>query len=88
MLKRQIAPDEPTQKTVQIWDFVTYCYLDEPESNKSVQIVRGQTDTEKGVVGHMAPLAQALLDASVGDEVNMNVPGRAERRLRVLSIAR
>jgi transcription elongation factor GreA len=73
---------------VEIWDYVTYCDVEHPEDHKAVQIVEGHTDTEKGVVGENAPMARTLLGAEVGDEVEMNVPGRTKRRLRILKIER
>ncbi len=73
---------------VETWDYVTYCDVEHPEDNKAVQIVEGHMDTEKGIVGENAPLAKTLLGAEVGDEVEINVPGRTKRRLRVLKIER
>jgi transcription elongation GreA/GreB family factor len=97
--KQEQPPIEPkvvlSEKTslnesmvVEIWDYVTYCDVENPEDHKAVQIGEGHTDTEKGVVGENAPLGKTLLGAEVGDEVEMNVPGRTKRRLRVLKIER
>ncbi len=73
---------------VQLWDYVTYTYQDDPANHKSVQIVKGHTDVEKGVVGDKMPLARALLGATIGDAVQLNLPGRPVRLLSVLSIER
>jgi very-short-patch-repair endonuclease len=73
---------------VNIWDYVTYCDVEHPEDHKAVQIVEGHTDTEKGVIGENTPLARTLLGAEVGDEVELSVPGRTKRHLRVLKIER
>ena len=82
------TPSLSESMVVEIWDYVTYCDVEHPEDHKAVQIVEGHTDTDKGVVGENAPLARTLLGAEVGDEVEMNVPGRTKRRLRILKIER
>lgn len=74
--------------TVQTWDYVTFVYVDEHDSQKSVQIVQGRTDLETGVVGDKMPLARALLGCGIGDEAELNVPGRPARHLKVLAIER
>ncbi len=84
----QAEPVSVDDSVVQIWDYVTYSYHDDPENHKAVQIVKGHTDVEKGVVGDKMPLARALLGSSIGDEVQLNLPGRPVRLLTVLSIER
>jgi transcription elongation GreA/GreB family factor/very-short-patch-repair endonuclease len=81
-------PVSVDDSVVQLWDYVTYTYEDDPANHKSVQIVKGHTDVEKGVVGDKMPLARALLGASIGDAVELNLPGRPARLLTVLSIER
>ncbi len=43
------------------------------------------SDPEKGVVSYLSPVAQALLNRKVGDEVEVEVHG-AKRRHRIESI--
>ncbi len=73
---------------VEVGDHVTYCHVETPDDRKSVQIIKGYSDTTHGIIGENAPLAQALLGAEVGDEVELNIPGRPRRVLRVLDIER
>jgi transcription elongation GreA/GreB family factor len=81
-------PVDNEDSLVQVWDYVTYSYRDDPESHKSVQIVKGHTDVEKGVVGDKMPLARALLGSAIGDQVELNLPGRPVRLIEVLAIER
>lgn len=73
---------------VEVGDFVTYCDVEKPDERKSIQIIRGHGDTNLGTIGVNVPLAQALLGTEVGDEVELNVPGRPRRLLRIIDIER
>jgi len=53
---------------------------------KVVTLRRGATDVQAGCFGLSTPLAQALLGATVGDEVVLPVPPHPSRQLRVVDI--
>jgi transcription elongation GreA/GreB family factor len=54
----------------------------------NVQIVDGPDRIEDGIINEARPLAQALLDAEIGDNIDFRVPGRAPRQLRITKIHR
>lgn len=74
--------------SVQVGDHVTYTDTAQPETKLHIQIVEGQDRLDAGIVNEARPLAQALLDAEVGDEVELSIPGRPSRILKVLKIDR
>ena len=67
---------------------MTYTYEDDPANHKSVQIVKGHTDVEEGVVGDKDVACACIARATIGDAVQLNLPGRPARLLTVLSIER
>lgn len=71
---------------VQIGDWVTYCDPGTSGDMKRVQIVKGVSDSSKNILGSHTPLAQALLGAEIGDEVELKVKGYPPRPLKVLDI--
>lgn len=74
--------------SVQVGDHVTYTDTTQPEIKLHIQIVEGQDRLDAGIVNEARPLAQALLDAEVGDEVELSIPGRPSHILKVLKIDR
>jgi transcription elongation GreA/GreB family factor len=74
--------------SVQVGDHVTYIDSAQPETKLHIQIVEGQDRLDAGIVNEARPLAQALLDAEVGDEVELSIPGRPSHILKVLKIDR
>ncbi|MBI5097561.1 MAG: GreA/GreB family elongation factor [Nitrospirae bacterium] len=73
---------------VEVGDHITYCHVETPDDRKSIQIVRGHGDLNLGTIGENTPLAQALLGSEAGNEVELNVPGRPKRMLRIIDIER
>ena len=53
---------------------------------QTVRITPGATDIANGLISLTTPLAQTLLDAVVGDEVSLKVPGAPSRTFRILEI--
>lgn len=74
--------------SVQVGDHVTYIDTAQPETKLHIQIVEGQDRLDAGIVNEARPLAQVLLDAEVGDEVELSIPGRPSHILKVLKIDR
>ena len=74
---------------VEIGDYVTFCYLDSPDDKRTLLIVEGKGDPEKGIINEQVPLAQVLLGLRIGDEGELNLPKRpGKRKCRVLNIQR
>lgn len=53
-----------------------------------MRITKRLNDPQQGLIAETTPLAQALLGGVVGDEVPLNVPGAANRVLRIVAIHR
>jgi hypothetical protein len=70
---------------VEVGDTVRFVYVDEPENIATVQIVHGASNPKSGRSNATTPLAEALLGAEEGDEVDANLP-HGVRRLRILEI--
>ena len=73
---------------VEVGDRVTYCALDDPNTKHSVLIVDSPSNVKMGLVNEEAPLAQALLGLSPGDNGILEIPGHKARNLRVMKIQR
>ena len=71
---------------VNVGDVVRYVNLDRPTEVLTICIAAEATDVGAGAVNESDPLAQALLSAVVGDEVQVRSDGGATRTLRVLEI--
>lgn len=80
----KVAPTGPVPM-VEVGDAVRFVYVDDPENIVTVQIVHGASDPKSGRINAMTPLAEALLGAEKGDEVDANLP-HGVRRLRILEI--
>lgn len=80
--------DEDDEMFVQVGDTVTYVDVAKPHIKITITIVEGSGDREAGIVNVDLPVAQALLDAQEGDEVEMTFPDRPSHLLKVLSIER
>lgn len=80
--------DEDDEMFVQVGDTVTYVDIAKPHIKITITIVDGSGDREAGIVNVDLPVAQALLDAQEGDEVEMTLPDRPSHLLKVLSIER
>lgn len=74
--------------SVQVGDHLTYIDTAQPDNKLHIQIVEGPDRLDEGIINEARPLAQVLLDAEVGDEVELSIPGRATRILKVMKIDR
>lgn len=81
---------EASEDEVSVGDHVTYKNLSavNPESELAVMITRNHTDPTAGLIAETTPLAQVLLGAVVGDQVELRIPGRGEQILEVIQIKR
>jgi transcription elongation GreA/GreB family factor/very-short-patch-repair endonuclease len=80
--------DEDEDLYVEVGDTVTYCDMSKPQERMRAFITTGESKFDQGIINEAAPLASALLDATAGDEVEILLPGKAPRTLRVLKIER
>jgi len=71
---------------VEVGDRVTYCLVDDPSDRHSILIVDSSSNPRMGIINEQAPLAQALLDHSPGDVVELEVSDQKNRWLRVLKV--
>ncbi|MBL8701932.1 MAG: transcription elongation factor GreB [Alphaproteobacteria bacterium] len=74
------------QRTDQVFFGATVTYLDPKGEERTVSIVGvDETDTDRGRVSWISPIARALLKAHVGDEVPLRMPTGIET-IEVLAI--
>lgn len=84
----QSAVSEDEELYVEVGDCVAYVDVAKPEERLRVQLVDTPSNFDAGVFNEATPLAQALLGATEGDEVELILPGKAKRVFRVLKIER
>ncbi|MDY7036781.1 MAG: GreA/GreB family elongation factor, partial [Thermodesulfobacteriota bacterium] len=72
-------------KCVEPEDSVTYCFLDDKDEIKTVQIVRGSNQPSMGIININAPLAKAFLSSEEGEEVEVRLP-TGVKKARILSV--
>lgn len=72
---------------VEVGDTVKYCYVDEEENVRCVQIHPGLSMPNMGIVGAKTPLALALLDAEAGEDVEVALP-TGMRKARIIDIVK
>lgn len=79
---------EASQEEVSVGDYVTYKDLsaDHPDRELAVMITRNRTDLGTGMIAETTPLAQVLLGAVVGEQIELRIPGQRERILEVVQI--
>jgi transcription elongation GreA/GreB family factor len=79
---------EASEEEVSVGDHVTYRDLsgDRPGIDLAVMITRSRTDLAEGFIAETTPLAQVLLGAVVGEQVELRIPGQRERVLEVIRI--
>jgi len=76
-----------TNLEVEEGDLVTYRSPEQSDEHAlTVCITHNRTDFEQGLIGINTPLAQALLGASIGDEVTLRVPGQVPKVFVVTAI--
>lgn len=77
---------------VEVGDLVTYYFVDKPAERHNMMIVDTESDPNQNFINENTPLAQALLDSAVGDEVGdepeLEIKGRPTRVIRILKIQR
>lgn len=73
---------------VEVGDRVTYCAVNKNDEKHCVMIVDSESNTKLNLINENTALAQALLNAAVGDEVELEIKGTASRTLRVIKIQR
>ncbi len=73
---------------VEVGDRVTYCPVDDPSDRHSILIVDSESNVKMGLVNEDAPIAQALLGLSQGEEGILDIPGGKKRHLRVIKVQR
>lgn len=80
-----MLPKEQRIKCVEPEDSVTYCFLDDEDEIKTIQIVRGSNQPSMGIININAPLAKALLNSEEGEEVEVRLP-TGVKKARILSV--
>lgn len=79
---------EASEEEVFVGDYVTYKDLsaDNPGTELAVMITRNRTDLAAGLIAEATPLAQVLLGAVVGEQIELRIPGQRGRILEVVQI--
>lgn len=72
----------------EVGDLVTYCSVENPAIRHTVMIVDTESNPKLHLINEHTPLAQALLDSVVGDDVEVVVPNTTTNLIRVLKIQR
>jgi len=73
------------RETVEVDDTVVYSTSDDPEQQKTVQIVHGPNDPTQGIINKNSPIGHTLLGLGIDDEADVELPG-GQKTLRVLKI--
>lgn len=79
---------EEEELFVEVGDSVTFTYMDRPDERNRIQIVGTATNLDQGLINEGMPLARALLGATEGEEVELQVPAKPKRILKVLKVER
>lgn len=85
---RSLLIDEELQNEVAVGDSVKYVEVGAGNVAMSIRISGGAEDISKGIVGFRKPLAQALLGAAVGEEVELRLPGLPTKTLKILEVVK
>ena len=73
---------------VEVGDNVTYCLVDKPTETHTVMIVDTDSNPRLNLINEKTPLAQALLNNTVGEESELIVKDRPTKSIRILKIRR
>jgi transcription elongation GreA/GreB family factor len=73
---------------VEVGDQVTYCFAEVPNERHCVLIVDSPSNPKHNIINEHAPVAQALLGLSVGEENTLDLPSGKSRAIKVLKIQR
>lgn len=88
LLREDEAATPSSDVYVEVGDRVLYAFGDAPTEKHAVTIVDGQGNPRLELVNEEAPLAQALLGLSQGEDGEFVAPGGKKRFIRVLKIER
>ncbi|WP_456707986.1 AAA domain-containing protein [Bradyrhizobium sp. USDA 4452] len=66
-------PSSNNDRRVEVGDTVKFRYLTDDKRTINVTISKAQSDTSRGIIHHLTPVATALLGAEEGDEVEVLV---------------
>jgi transcription elongation GreA/GreB family factor len=92
LLENEVAlnnlDDEDEEYEISIGDIVSYKILEAPDQGPMMLQIGLTNDLSQGVVGHHTPLGQALLGATVGENVVLRVPGQPSKTYEIQSIKR
>ncbi len=80
--------DTEDELEVEVGDVVRYVDLAHPNDVLTVQITQGKDDFSNGIVNESRPLAQALLGAVIGDDVELHLAGSASKTFQIVEIIR
>ncbi len=80
--------DETDSLKVRVGDFINYIDISAPDNQYHIQIVSGPDHLDAGIINEARPLAQSMLNAEEGDNVELNVPGRPSRIFKIVRISR
>lgn len=80
--------DEDEELFVEVGDTVTYCDVKSPDVKIQVLITGEASNFDQGIINETTPLAKTLLDACIGDEVHLALPGKESRTFKILKIER
>lgn len=72
---------------IEAGDIVSY-FLTKDNLEKTVKIIEGPSVIQHGIISVTTPLAQALLGASVGDEVILRIAGNANKEIIIKKIVK
>ncbi len=73
-------------REVQVGDVVRYVDITNPDDVITVQLTVNKDDFSNGLISESRPLAQTLLGAIVGDEVQLHLPGSSSKVFRIIEI--
>lgn len=73
---------------VEVGDNVIYYFIDNKDHRHSVRIVDTESNPRNNLINENTPLARALLNAAVGDEIILETSGKPNRTISVMKIVR
>lgn len=79
---------EPEYIEARTGDTIHFVFLEDGAEPRRATISRDTSDPDQYIYAVGSPLARALLEAAVGDERELRVPGQPPRMIRVLEISR
>jgi len=74
------------QDIVEVGDRVFYVDMSDAESEQDIIISLSKNDFENRIVSRGKPIAKALLSSSIGEVVQLEIPGEKTQNLRIIRI--